>query len=194
MSRRRPHPGRSTDPKDVKQVHALQDAIKVEQPSARAASRCRTGTRPARRRCARRCWCSPRRCPIPKRMFGPREQVDPVRHLIGTALAWGGNPEKERSISTSRRAQNDGTTVYRLKVKDVPVDGFWSISVYNAEGYFQKNAYDAYSLNNITAKKGADGSVADPVRRLRRQDRELPADHARAGTTWCGSIVRAQKS
>jgi len=44
-------------------------------------------------------------------------------------------------------------------VRDVPVDGFWSISVYNAEGYFQKNQYDAYTLNNITAKKSADGSI-----------------------------------
>jgi hypothetical protein len=57
-------------------------------------------------------------------------------------------------------ARNDGTTVYKLTVKDGPVDGFWSISVYNAEGYFQRNQYNAYSVNNITAKKGADGSVA----------------------------------
>jgi hypothetical protein len=55
---------------------------------------------------------------------------------------------------------NDGTTVYKLTVKDVPVDGFWSISVYKAEGYFQRNQCNAYSVNNITAKKGADGSVA----------------------------------
>jgi hypothetical protein len=40
----------------------------------------------------------------------------------------------------------------------VPVDGFWSVSVYDAEGYFQPNQYNAYSLNNITATKGADGS------------------------------------
>jgi hypothetical protein len=46
-----------------------------------------------------------------------------------------------------------------LKVHDVPVDGFWSISLYNAQGYFEKNAYDAYSLNNITSSKNADGSV-----------------------------------
>jgi hypothetical protein len=44
-------------------------------------------------------------------------------------------------------------------VKSVPVEGFWSVSVYNAEGYFQKNPFDAYTLNNITAKKDADGSI-----------------------------------
>ena len=53
----------------------------------------------------------------------------------------------------------DGKTVFKLDVKDVPVDGFWSISLYNAEGYFQKNDLNAYSLNNLTAKKNADGSI-----------------------------------
>ena len=56
-------------------------------------------------------------------------------------------------------SKNDGTTIYKLRVKDVPVDGFWSVSVYNAEGYFVKNDPDAYTFNNITAKKDADGSV-----------------------------------
>ncbi len=49
--------------------------------------------------------------------------------------------------------------MYRLTVKDVPVDGFWSVSVYNKDGYFQKNARNAYSVNNVTAKPNADGSV-----------------------------------
>ena len=56
--------------------------------------------------------------------------------------------------------KNDGATVYQLSVKDVPVDGFWSISLYDAEGYFVKNTNNAYSLNNITAQKSADGAVA----------------------------------
>ena len=41
----------------------------------------------------------------------------------------------------------------------MPVDGFWSISVYNAKGYFEPNPYNAYSLNNLTAKRSEDGSV-----------------------------------
>lgn len=47
--------------------------------------------------------------------------------------------------------------MYRLSLRDVPVDGFWSISVYNAKGFFEKNALDAYSLNNLTAKPDASG-------------------------------------
>ena len=42
----------------------------------------------------------------------------------------------------------------------MPVDGFWSVSVYNAEGYYEPNGLNAYSLNSITAKNGGDGTVA----------------------------------
>jgi hypothetical protein len=41
----------------------------------------------------------------------------------------------------------------------VPVDAFWSIIVYNAEGYVPPNNLNFYTLNNITAQKGADGLV-----------------------------------
>ena len=91
--------------------------------------------------------------------FGPADKVDPIRHLIGTAAAWGGNPDKEAIYLNVTPKHNDGRTVYRLSVKDVPVDGFWSISVYNAQGFFVPNAHNAYSLNNLTAAKEDDGTV-----------------------------------
>ena len=69
--------------------------------------------------------------------------------MIAAASAWGGNPEKDALYLNVTPAENDGSVIYKLSVKDVPVDGFWSISVYNAEGYFQKNPLDAYTLNNI---------------------------------------------
>ena len=53
---------------------------------------------------------------------------------------------------------SDGTQVEKLTVKDVPVDGFWSISVYDPQGFFQKNELDRYSLNNLTARQELDGS------------------------------------
>ena len=90
---------------------------------------------------------------------GRRGEVDPVRHLIVTATGWGLNPDRDAIYLNITPSQNDGKTVYRLHVQDVPVDGFWSVSVYNAEGYFEPNDLGAYSLNNITAKKADDGSV-----------------------------------
>ena len=93
-------------------------------------------------------------------MFGTREQVDPVRRLIGSAVGWGGNPDTEAKYLNVTPARNDSKTIHKLTVKgEVPVDGFWSVTVYNAEGRFQKNEYDAYSINNLTATKGADGSI-----------------------------------
>ena len=77
----------------------------------------------------------------------------------GAASAWGGNPEKDALYLNVTPTKNDGNTIYRLNVKDVPVDGFCSISLYNAKGYYEQNRYNAYTLNNITAKKDADGSV-----------------------------------
>jgi hypothetical protein len=94
-----------------------------------------------------------------KRMFGDVGDVDPIRHLIGTAGGFGGNPESDAIYLNIFPEKNDGNTPYVLKVKDVPVDGFWSISLYNADGYFEKNDANAYSFNNITAKKDSDGGV-----------------------------------
>ena len=54
-------------------------------------------------------------------------------------------------------AENDGTTVHKLTVGAVPVDGFWSISLYDAKGYFEPNKCDAYTVNNLTAQKDANG-------------------------------------
>jgi hypothetical protein len=44
-------------------------------------------------------------------------------------------------------------------VRDAPVDGFWSITVYNAKGFMEPNALNAYSVNDVTAKRNPDGSV-----------------------------------
>ena len=41
----------------------------------------------------------------------------------------------------------------------MPVDGFWSVIVYNKDGYIPQNDRKVYSFNNLTAKPDADGSV-----------------------------------
>ncbi|MGB9494010.1 MAG: DUF1214 domain-containing protein [Azonexus sp.] len=88
--------------------------------------------------------------------FGSKQEVNPVHFMIGSASAWGGLPDKAAIYENVQPNLPIGK--YELTVKDVPVSGFWSISLYNEKGYFQKNNLNAYSLNNLTAKQNSDGS------------------------------------
>lgn len=89
-------------------------------------------------------------------MFGLPGDVNPVRHLIGTAAGWGGLPQAEASY-IGVEPKSGGRT--QLTLKDVPVDGFWSVSVYDAQGFFVANSRDSYSLNSVGAVADEDGSV-----------------------------------
>lgn len=146
------------DPADLEQVHQLQDAIKVTQNSP-GTFEIPQWDKESQDKVRGALLILGATMPKLTHAFGAKDQVDPVHYLIGSAAAWGGNPDKDAVYLNFTPKNNDGTGVYKLTVKDVPVDGFWSISVYNAQGYFQQNPYNAYSLNNITAKKGTDGSV-----------------------------------
>ena len=88
--------------------------------------------------------------------FGSRAEVNPIHFMIGTASAWGGLPDNAAQYINVQPDLPVGE--YELTVRDVPVKGFWSISLYNAKGYFQQNDLNAYSLNNLTAKPNSDGS------------------------------------
>jgi hypothetical protein len=147
-------------PQDLDQVHTLQDAIKVTQknPGTFEAPKWDLASQKKVREAL---LALAQGLPDTHYMFGTKEQTQPVRHLIGAASAWGGNPEKDALYLNIVPKQNDGKTIYQLHVaNDVPVDGFWSISLYNGKGYFEQNRYNAYTLNNLTAKKDSDGSVA----------------------------------
>ena len=89
--------------------------------------------------------------------FGKRSEVDPALHLIGTANGWGGLPDEEASYATIEPNLPVGD--YEITVRDVPVDAFWSISVYNKAGFFEKNKKGIYSVNSVTAATNDDGST-----------------------------------
>jgi hypothetical protein len=147
-----------TNPQDLEEVHTLQNAIKVSQNSP-GRFEVPNWDQTGRKKIHDALQVLGETVPDMKRMYGNKDQVDPVRHLIGTAAGFGGLPEEDAFYLRLTPSKNDGTTIHRFSVKDVPVDGFWSVSVYNAEGYFEPNQFNAYSLNNITATKSADGSV-----------------------------------
>jgi len=177
---------------DLEQVHAQQDAIKVSQ---KGPGRFEVPNwDPASQKKVRDALLVlGSTLPDFKKAFGSKEQVDPIRHLIGSVAAWGGNPDKDATYLNITPAKNDGATVYRLDVKDVPVDGFWSVSVYNAEGYFQKNPL---MRTRSTTSRRKDGMTA----RLRSSSAAatgkcpIACRSSRAGTTPCASIARAPRS
>ena len=148
----------ATDPADVKAANALQDKIKVEQ------------SHPGKFEVPN--WDSAGRDEIRKhlaalqsvagittqRRMGKKGEVDPVFHLLATATSWGLNPPEAAIYETVFPKANDGKTVHTLTVKDVPVDGFWSITVYDANGFMFENPQKAYAVNTFTAKPNEDGS------------------------------------
>ena len=146
------------DPKDVQQVHALQDAIKAQQ-KASGTFEVPDWDQASQKKVREALLVLAATMTDFRRAFGAKGQVDPVRHLIGSAAAWAGNPDKDAIYLNVTTSKNDGKTVHKVVVKDVPVDAFWSISVYNAQGYYEKNALNAYTINSITGKQGADGST-----------------------------------
>ena len=148
------------DPDDLPLVHALQDAVTISQPAGTGAFEVPAWDPVSQKMVRDALLVLNSTLPDLRRAFGQKEQVDPVRHLIGAAAGWGGNPDQDAVYLNVTPAQNDGKTIYRLQVPtDVPVDGFWSITVYNAEGYIAPNAQGMYSLNNYAAQQNADGTV-----------------------------------
>ena len=89
--------------------------------------------------------------------FGRKDEIDPLGHLIGIA-GWAGQPAKTAQGIVDAVDMNDGETPYVLNVSDVPVDAFWSITVYDAEGFLAPNDLDRNSYNNTSATPNEDGS------------------------------------
>jgi hypothetical protein len=89
------------------------------------------------------------------RSFGRRGEVDPVQHLISTAAGWGGNPPQAATYISIYPPDPAGSAAWRMRLADVPVDGFWSVTVYDARGFMAPNPRNAYSVNNI--RRGAGG-------------------------------------
>ncbi len=144
------------DPADVSEVNALQDQMRLDAASDRTFASpdydmtSLDSTREA-------LLALSRGLPRYDRAFGRKENVDAVRHLIGSASGWGGLPEEEAFYLSVEPGLPVGS--YELTVTEVPVDAFWSISVYNASGYFEQVGRAAVSLNSVTAERDDDGTI-----------------------------------
>ncbi|MHC4332814.1 MAG: DUF1214 domain-containing protein [Planctomycetota bacterium] len=144
------------DPKDVKAVHALQDAMEIKGGSGEAFKMPNYDMDRYKALAANiqkliGFWNGDTRGAM-----GKRGEVDELMHTVATIAGWGLQPPENAMYSVVNLGL-DPNKKYKIVVPaDVPVKAFWSISIYNAKGYFQKNDLNAYSLNNLTAKKNGD--------------------------------------
>ncbi len=91
--------------------------------------------------------------------FGIKENLNQLYWILGAAAGWGGNPEEAAIYALGSVENNDGNTPYVLNVpSDVPVDAFWSVTLYDAKGYLPKNESGVYSFNSVTATPNDDRS------------------------------------
>jgi len=161
------------DEEDVKAAHALQDAITIKQADKGKFEY--AGWKKEEVEAMReKINVVAVALPDSTKCFGRKEDLDPIYWLLGAAYGWGGLPVQDSAYTGGVTEKNDGKTPYSLTVKDVPVDAFWSVTVYDPKGMFIVNEHDAYSYNSVTAKKNEDGSATihfggDPA-----QDNFLP--------------------
>ncbi|MFZ4634868.1 MAG: DUF1214 domain-containing protein [Saprospiraceae bacterium] len=177
------------DPKDNSVVTDLQNSIRIEQASP-GKFETPNWDQPSQDKLREGIKMLGSTATSSKLFFGDVDEVNPIGHLIGAATGWGGNPAYAAIYLGVSPEKNDGQTPYKLKVKDVPVDGFWSVSVYNKDGYYEKNPYNAYTINNSTGVKDKDGSVTIHFGGDPKQPNFLPITE---GWNYTVRLYRARK-
>lgn len=85
-------------------------------------------------------------------IFGKKGEVPLKEHNVGAAAGWGGlTPERAVYPVIFAESMEPQT----LTLKDMPTEAFWSVTVYDAEGYPQG---DFYNVNSAFAVANDDGS------------------------------------
>ena len=87
------------------------------------------------------------------KMFGKKGEIPLKNRNAGNAFGWGGfTPDQAVYPQYFPKTAAPQT----LTLKDVPVKAFWSVTVYDKDGFPQT---DTYNINSAFAQKDEDGSV-----------------------------------
>jgi hypothetical protein len=120
-----------------------------------------------------------------ERTFGARDEVDPVRHLIGTATQWDRCPPRDIAYLLTVPRHNDGRIVHRLTVGYVPVEGFWSLSVYDANGHFLGDGHAGRVVNSRSAVRNPDQSITVQFGGGDEAAADDPPNYLNIAKGWC---------
>jgi hypothetical protein len=148
------------DPKDMDRAHKLQDGVKVTQTDKGDASGLQNWDEKSMLTMRKAYNILGSAASSSARFFGVKCDRSYLDDAMGVAIGWGGMQRDDALYLPTQVEKNDGKTAYTITVpKEVPVDGFWSVTVYNQERFMVPNEYNSYSLNSLTAKKNADGTT-----------------------------------
>lgn len=148
------------DPKDMERAHKLQDGVKVNQTDSGDMSGLKEWDEKSMLTMRKAYNMLGSAASSSKNFFGVKCDRSYLDASMGVAVGWGGMQQADALYLPAQVAKNDGKTAYTITVpKVVPIDGFWSVTIYNQERYMVKNEYNSYSLNSLTAKKNADGTA-----------------------------------
>lgn len=145
-----------TDPDDIAEVHRIQDGMQLEAGSATPFTP-PSFDQVSHKTTRDHLLALAQGLPGYWRSFGSVEQVDPVHHLLGTASGWGGLPDAEAQYVSLFPGVAPGR--YRVTLREVPADAFFSVSVYNGDGYFEPGPSGITNVNDVFGVKDDDGSL-----------------------------------
>ncbi len=140
---------------DVKKVNALQDKYVIQAKSAKPFS-VKDWNMDAYKRVHTSLTELFKVAASATKMFGAEGKVDPIYFLVGTAGGFGGLPSKNAMYFNFNPPKEN--TNYMVNFKEMPVRGFWSVTVYNKDGFMFKSKFGETNVNSATAKKSADGT------------------------------------
>jgi hypothetical protein len=147
----------SSDPADIKKANDLQDKFRIEAASSIAYTH-PDYDQDSYKELRKLLRGVSKFMPNSSGAFGSKKNTEQLPHLLGASFGWGGLPSQGAFYLSVNPNLPEGS--YQIDVpKDVPVKAFWSVSVYNKDGYFQKNNKGTYNINSQSGKANADGSM-----------------------------------
>jgi len=146
---------KSGDEKDLAEIHKLQDQIKLEAKSSKPfvpVSFDKESYEKTHHGILRKFAESG--LLDTEKMFGTEDYVDPDRYLMGTAIGWGGATWKDNIYQFSKFFEGfEGRSTTFQDPENT--GGFWSITVYDKEGFMFN---EIANINSERAVKNEDGT------------------------------------
>jgi hypothetical protein len=148
------------DPQDMQRAHTLQDGVRVSQTDKGNISGLQNWDEKSMMAMRKAYNILGSTASSSANFFGVKCDRSYLDASMGVAIGWGGMQRKDALYLPTQVEKNDGKTAYTITVpKEVPVGGFWSVTIYNQERFMVPNEYNSYSLNSLTTKKNSDGTT-----------------------------------